>query len=221
MIYAILSLSNAWVVIEFLARVTREVPPAEQELLPLFEKLCSSADSVTFVLLTLNYYSTCFLFKIVFVSFKRKMIWAASGTITFSQHLSSPQVVSGVLGARSSVFCVVCCRPLFACLLSLFIRSLYDGFRLNLWYLQSSLNSIWKLTFWYSIIQYSDLASCMHCMTLNTYNNQSKNVNCTLQHECILFVWSFYGYIPECKQQLRTVKKYTQIRDIAHFKSGL
>jgi len=26
-------------------------------------------------------------------------------------------------------------------------------------------------------------------------------------------------YIPECKQQLRTMKYYTDIRDIAHFKS--
>jgi len=31
----------------------------------------------------------------------------------------------------------------------------------------------------------------------------------------------FMVYIPECKQKLRTMKKYTQIRDIAHFKSGL
>jgi hypothetical protein len=30
----------------------------------------------------------------------------------------------------------------------------------------------------------------------------------------------FMVYIPECKQQLRTMK-YTQIRDIAHFQSGL
>jgi len=28
-------------------------------------------------------------------------------------------------------------------------------------------------------------------------------------------------YIPECKQQLKTMKYYTQIRDIAHFKSGM
>jgi hypothetical protein len=28
-------------------------------------------------------------------------------------------------------------------------------------------------------------------------------------------------YIPECKNQLRNMKWYTQIRDIAHFKSGL
>jgi len=31
----------------------------------------------------------------------------------------------------------------------------------------------------------------------------------------------FMVYIPECKQQLRTMKYYTQIRDNAHFKSGL
>jgi hypothetical protein len=31
----------------------------------------------------------------------------------------------------------------------------------------------------------------------------------------------FMVYIPECKQQLRTMKYYTQIRDIPHFKSGL
>jgi hypothetical protein len=31
----------------------------------------------------------------------------------------------------------------------------------------------------------------------------------------------FLVYIPECKQQLRTMKYYTQIQDIAHFKSGL
>ena len=30
----------------------------------------------------------------------------------------------------------------------------------------------------------------------------------------------FMVYIPECKQQLRTKKKYIQIQDIAHFKSG-
>jgi len=28
-------------------------------------------------------------------------------------------------------------------------------------------------------------------------------------------------YIPECKVQLRTMKEYTQIREMAHFKSGL
>jgi hypothetical protein len=28
-------------------------------------------------------------------------------------------------------------------------------------------------------------------------------------------------YIPECKQQLRTMKIYTPIPDIGHFKSGL
>ena len=28
-------------------------------------------------------------------------------------------------------------------------------------------------------------------------------------------------YIPECKQQLKTMKYYTQIRDIAHFESGV
>ena len=27
--------------------------------------------------------------------------------------------------------------------------------------------------------------------------------------------------VRECKQKLRTMKKYTQIRDIAHLKSGL
>jgi hypothetical protein len=31
----------------------------------------------------------------------------------------------------------------------------------------------------------------------------------------------FMVYIPECKQQLRTMKEYTQIRDIEHSKSGL
>jgi len=31
----------------------------------------------------------------------------------------------------------------------------------------------------------------------------------------------FMVYIPECKQQLRNMKKYTQIWDIAHFESGL
>jgi len=31
----------------------------------------------------------------------------------------------------------------------------------------------------------------------------------------------FMVYLPECKQQLRTMKWYTQIREIAHFKSGL
>ena len=31
----------------------------------------------------------------------------------------------------------------------------------------------------------------------------------------------FTVYISECKQQLRTMKYYTQIRDIPHFKSGL
>ena len=31
----------------------------------------------------------------------------------------------------------------------------------------------------------------------------------------------FMVYILECKQQLRTMKYYTQIVDIAHFKSGL
>jgi len=31
----------------------------------------------------------------------------------------------------------------------------------------------------------------------------------------------FMVYIPECIQQLRTMKYYTQIRDISHFKSGL
>ena len=29
----------------------------------------------------------------------------------------------------------------------------------------------------------------------------------------------FIVYIPECKQQLKTMKSYTQIRDNAHFKS--
>ena len=82
LIYTISSFPNPWVVIKFLATVTREVPLVEKELLFLLEKLCSSAESVTFVLLTLNYYSTWFLFKIVFVSFKRNMIWAASGTRT-------------------------------------------------------------------------------------------------------------------------------------------
>jgi hypothetical protein len=28
-------------------------------------------------------------------------------------------------------------------------------------------------------------------------------------------------YIPECKQQLITIKEYTQIRDIWHLESGL
>ena len=31
----------------------------------------------------------------------------------------------------------------------------------------------------------------------------------------------FMVYIPECKQKLRNMKQYTQIQDIAHFKSGL
>jgi hypothetical protein len=31
----------------------------------------------------------------------------------------------------------------------------------------------------------------------------------------------FMVYIPKCKQQLRTMKEYTQIRDIAHSKSGV
>jgi hypothetical protein len=31
----------------------------------------------------------------------------------------------------------------------------------------------------------------------------------------------FMNYIPECKQQLRTMKLYTKKRDIAHFKYGL
>ena len=32
----------------------------------------------------------------------------------------------------------------------------------------------------------------------------------------------FMAYdVPECKQQLRTMKKYPPIRDIAHFRSGL
>ena len=31
----------------------------------------------------------------------------------------------------------------------------------------------------------------------------------------------FTVYIAECKQQLRTMKHYMQIRDIPHFKSGL
>jgi len=31
----------------------------------------------------------------------------------------------------------------------------------------------------------------------------------------------FTVYIPECKQQLRTMKQCMQIRDIAHFKFGL
>jgi hypothetical protein len=31
----------------------------------------------------------------------------------------------------------------------------------------------------------------------------------------------FMVYIPECKQQLRTMKQYTQIQDIVHYKSGL
>jgi len=28
-------------------------------------------------------------------------------------------------------------------------------------------------------------------------------------------------YIPECKQQLRNMQYFTEIRDIAHFKPGL
>ena len=31
----------------------------------------------------------------------------------------------------------------------------------------------------------------------------------------------FMVYIPECKQQLRTMEYYMQIQDIPHFKSGL
>jgi len=31
----------------------------------------------------------------------------------------------------------------------------------------------------------------------------------------------FMVYIPECKQQQRTMKQYRQIRNIAHSKSGL
>ena len=28
-------------------------------------------------------------------------------------------------------------------------------------------------------------------------------------------------YTPDCKQQLKTMKKYPQIQDIVHFKSGM
>ena len=40
-------------------------------------------------------------------------------------------------------------------------------------------------------------------------------VNAFYFFDCFMF------YVTECKQQLRTMKKYTQIRDIAHFKYRL
>ena len=71
-------------------------------------------------------YPTLFIFKIMFVSFKRNMTWAASGTRTanFLQHMSSYQMLSAVRVARSSVFGAVFCRPLFVCLLSLFVLAI-------------------------------------------------------------------------------------------------
>jgi hypothetical protein len=45
------------------------------------------------------------------------------------------------------------------------------------------------------------------------------NMNCNM-HAFFSFDL-FMVYIPECKQQSRTMKQYTQIRDIAHFKSCL
>ena len=118
----------------------------------------------------LYWHPTLFLFQIMFVSFKRNTTWTTSRT-RHANFSASPELTpyfSGVCVARSSVFCVVSCRPLFAGLLSHLFLSLYDSFWLNLWYLQSCLNSIWKLTFWYSIIQFSDFFYCFHCKTLNT-----------------------------------------------------
>jgi hypothetical protein len=118
----------------------------------------------------LYWHSTLFLFQIMFVSFKRNMTWATSRTrnANFSAPPEITPYFSAVCVARSSLLSVVFCRPLFAGHLSHLFRSLHDGFWLNLRYLQSCLNSIWKLTFWYSIIQFSDFAYCFHCMTLNT-----------------------------------------------------
>jgi len=60
--------------------------------------------------------------------------------LTFPQNLSPPQIFSGVRVARSLVFCVVFCWPLFVCLLSIFFWPLCDGFWFSLWYLQSLLH---------------------------------------------------------------------------------
>ena len=39
-------------------------------------------------------------------------------------------------------------------------------------------------------------------------------------HSFPILLW-FTMYIPECKQQLKTIKYYTHIQDMVHFKSGL
>jgi hypothetical protein len=63
---------------------------------------------------------TLFLFQIMFVSFKGNMTWVTNRTRNpnFSHHY-----FSGVRVARSSVFCAIFCRPLFAGPLSHLFRN--------------------------------------------------------------------------------------------------
>ena len=55
----------------------------------------------------------------------------------------------------------------------------------------------------------------MHVFIIETMNNSSCNMNAFFSFDL------FMVDIPECKQQLRTMKQYMQIQYIAHFKSGL
>ena len=49
--------------------------------------------------------------------------------------------------------------------------------------------------------------------------DMDNDMNCNMN---AFFLFNlFMVYIPECKHQLKTKKQDTQIRDIAHFKSGL
>ena len=59
------------------------------------------------------------------------------------------------------------------------------------------------------------------------YDGQTKRTNNDIQNTTFFNMNAFFSfdlflvYIPECKQQLRTMKIYTPIPDIGHFKSGL
>jgi hypothetical protein len=58
------------------------------------------------------------------------------------------------------------------------------------------------------------------CVNLDGMDQTVKWVSTKMYRNVFFSFDIFMVYIPECKQQLRTMK-YTQIRDIAHFQSGL
>jgi hypothetical protein len=65
--------------------------------------------------------------------------------LNLTEHLSSPQVLSGVRLARSLIFCVMFCRSLFVLCPVSFVHCIVCPstyrFYLLLWYLQNFLNS--------------------------------------------------------------------------------